>query len=101
MGAVSGKDIDGKRGDAGHGFFVGFDFAGDEAAGVGIVAPGGMAVVAEDEFGADALDLACRLRSLRVAKVAEELHGAFETFSGDRIGYTARFEFEHVENLAA
>ena len=59
-----------------------------------------MAVVAEDEFGADAGDFAGGLRGLGVAEVAEELHGACEAFGGDGIVCAAGFEFEHVENLA-
>ncbi len=38
--------------------------------------PRRMFVVAEDQFRADARNLACRLRSLHVAQVAEELHGS-------------------------
>ena len=66
-----------------------------------LLVPGGMAVVAEDQFGADARDLAGRLRRLRVAEVAEELHGAFQAFGGHRIVRAARFQFQHIENLRA
>ena len=43
-----------------------------------------MAVVAEDQFRADARDFAGGLRRLRVAKVAEELHGPGEALGGNR-----------------
>ena len=85
MGAIGGEYIDGESGDARHGLFVGFDFAGQEAVGVALFVPGWMVVVAEDEFGADARDFTCGLRRLRVAQIAEELHGPFEALGGDRI----------------
>src|ERR1035438_5930258 len=63
--------------------------------------PCGMAVVAEDEFGTDAVYFAGSLRRLRVAEVAEELDGSVEALGGHGIGCAARFKFEHIENLAA
>ena len=42
-----------------------------------LLVPGGVAVISEDQLGADAGDLAGRGGGLRMAEVAEELHGAF------------------------
>ena len=101
MRAVGGDDIDGHGGDAGHGLFVLIEFAGEEAALVFFLVPGGMAVVAEDQLGADARDLSGGLGGLGVAEVAEELHGTGEAFGGDGIVRAVRFELEHVEDLGA
>jgi len=66
-----------------------------------LVVPGGMAVVAEDQLGADAGDFAGGLRGLGVAEVAEELNSTFQAFGCDGVGCALSFEFEHVENLRA
>jgi hypothetical protein len=63
--------------------------------------PGRVRMVAEDQFRADARDLASRRRRLGVAEVAQELHGAFQALGGHWIVAALGFELEHVENLRA
>jgi len=66
-----------------------------------LLVPRGVAVVAEDELGADARDFAGCGGGLRVAEVAEELQRAVEALGGDGIGRAVLFEFEQVEDLIA
>src|ERR1039458_8996911 len=60
-----------------------------------------MAVVAEDELGADARDFSGGLRGLGVAEVTEELNSTSEAFGSDRVILATSFEFEDVEDLGA
>ena len=64
------------------------------------VVPRRVAVVTEDEFGADPRDFASGTRCLGVAEIAEKLNCFCETFGGNGILSTAFFKFKHVEDLA-
>ena len=101
MAAIGLEYIHSKSGDAGHRLFVEIQFAGEEAAFMSFIPPRWMRAVAEDQLAADAGDFAGGLCGLRVAEVAEELHGSCEAFSDDGIIAAARFQLKYVENLVA
>ena len=66
-----------------------------------LLVPGRVQVVAEDQLGPDARDLARRARRLHMSEVAEELHGPGQPLGGNGILRAARLQLQHVQNLAA
>ena len=101
MGSVDGNHICSHGENAGHGLFQLFKLAGHKALRASAGIPRGVARIAEDQLGADARNLASGLRSLGVAQVAEELHGAFKAFGCFGAFAAALFKLQHVQNLAA
>ena len=85
MRAVDGDDFGSTGGDSGDEAFERIEVLGLEAAAVALLVPGGMAVEAEDQLGADASDFTGGARRFDVAEVGEEVDEAGQAFGERRI----------------